>query len=293
MLQVDSTIKEGLGPVLISGPEGTGVNEYARECCDDLLNNSEKYQKGIFLQVKPSGKRGYLSSDLEQFKELVFLKPGNARNVFLIEDIHKMSPALQDTLLKILEDTASSQCVIVLTTSDIVKVSETVTSRCAKYGTDFRIGKSENADNVLAKVSTETGIPKEKLAVACNYRPLWLEIMHEEGSLKMILNVLEVLADAKRDNKLILKALNLVKEKDSSSILNYSKESLKALHLSVLEVLRVSYIAKYTKSRECPYLVTDLSVDDMVIAMTAVKNSYDNLDMCTANTLIDALSHLI
>jgi len=130
---------------LFIGPRGTGKTTAARILskalnCDDLKENGDPcdicdncvaVKSGSFLdliEIDAASNRGI--DDIRQLKERIKLAPSAGKNkVYIIDEAHMLTPEAFNALLKTLEEPPAN-VVLILCTTEVHKVPETIKSRC-------------------------------------------------------------------------------------------------------------------------------------------------------------------
>ncbi len=136
---------------LFAGPRGTGKTTTARllakavNCLDENLQNRpcdvcdacQQVNKAHFLDLIEIDAASNTSvDDVRELRDKMNFSPTNARyKVYIIDEVHMLSTAAFNALLKTLEE-PPPHAIFVLATTEIHKIPATVLSRCQRY--EFR-----------------------------------------------------------------------------------------------------------------------------------------------------------
>jgi len=103
----------------------------------DKCNNCIEISKGTHLDVQEiDGASNNSVDNIREIREAVRLAPAHARyKVYIIDEVHQLSSAAFNALLKTLEE-PPSHAVFILATTEAHKIPATIISRCQRY--DFR-----------------------------------------------------------------------------------------------------------------------------------------------------------
>jgi DNA polymerase-3 subunit gamma/tau len=182
---------------LFSGARGVGKTSVARILSQALnctkpdsaepcgaCDNCTAIAKGMSLAVwEIDGASNNSVDDVRQLIESARNAIPSAYNfrVFIIDEVHMLSIAAFNALLKTLEE-PPPRTVFILATTELQKVPDTVLSRCQRY--DFRLVSPEAIGRALAQILEREGISFEQGAVALISRLA-------EGSLRDGLSLLD------------------------------------------------------------------------------------------------------
>lgn len=181
---------------LFIGTRGTGKTSVARILAKSIncesgptVNPCEKCQPcqqiraGNFLdviEIDAASNRGI--DDIRALREQLYYFPSQGRyKVYIIDEVHMLTPEASNALLKVLEE-PPPKTVFILATTEAHKVLPTIFSRCQRF--DFRRLAPEEVVNRLKKIAEEEGISAEENA-------LWAISSFSQGSLRDAIVLLE------------------------------------------------------------------------------------------------------
>lgn len=187
------TIKEGkvAHAYLFTGPRGVGKTSVARILAHEI--NKLPYEGDEshldIIEIDAASNNGV--EDIRELREKVQLAPVSAsKKVYIIDEVHMLSKAAFNALLKTLEE-PPEHVVFILATTDADKLPDTIISRTQRFS--FRtISKKEVAEH-LGKIAEQEGFSADKEA---------LEVIatHGEGSFRDSISLLDQLHSAADQN---------------------------------------------------------------------------------------------
>jgi DNA polymerase-3 subunit gamma/tau len=164
---------------LFAGPRGTGKTSVARllakalDCQhedaakrpDDSCEHCQAINAGSFLDLIEIDAASNTSvEDVRELRDKINFSPNHGRyKVYIIDEVHMLSTAAFNALLKTLEE-PPPHAIFVLATTEVHKIPATVLSRCQRH--EFR--RLPNAEIIahLKKIASEEKITAEEDALA-------------------------------------------------------------------------------------------------------------------------------
>ena len=164
---------------LFAGPRGTGKTSVARllakalDCQhddaakrpDDSCEHCQAINAGSFLDLIEIDAASNTSvEDVRELRDKINFSPNRGRyKVYIIDEVHMLSTAAFNALLKTLEE-PPPHAIFVLATTEVHKIPATVLSRCQRH--EFRRLPSAEIIAHLKKIASEENITTEEDALA-------------------------------------------------------------------------------------------------------------------------------
>ncbi len=164
---------------LFAGPRGTGKTTTARllakalNCLDedvsqrpcDHCENCQAVNQGRFLDLIEIDAASNTSvEDVRDLRDKINFSPNVGRfKVYIIDEVHMLSTAAFNALLKTLEE-PPSHAVFILATTEVHKIPATVVSRCQRH--EFRRIPVADITALLTRIAEEEQITAEPAALA-------------------------------------------------------------------------------------------------------------------------------
>ncbi len=185
---------------LFAGPRGTGKTSVARLLAkavnceendpakrpDDTCGNCLSVQNGSFLDLIEIDAASNTSvEDVRDLRDKINFSPNRGRyKVYIIDEVHMLSTAAFNALLKTLEE-PPPHAIFILATTEVHKIPATVLSRCQRH--EFRRLPIDETIAQLEKICKEEKISAERPA---------LELISRQstGSLRDAISLLDQLA---------------------------------------------------------------------------------------------------
>jgi DNA polymerase-3 subunit gamma/tau len=193
---------------LFAGPRGTGKTSVARLLAkavnceekdpakrpDDTCENCISVQNGSFLDLIEIDAASNTSvEDVRDLRDKINFSPNRGRyKVYIIDEVHMLSTAAFNALLKTLEE-PPPHAIFILATTEVHKIPATVLSRCQRH--EFRRLPLGETITQLEKICKEEKINAEKPA-------LELIARQSTGSLRDAISLLDQLASTGETLKL-------------------------------------------------------------------------------------------
>jgi len=141
---------------LFTGPRGVGKTSVARILAHEInqLPYDEESQHLDIIEIDAASNNGV--DDVRDLREKVQIAPVSAsKKIYIIDEVHMLSKAAFNALLKTLEE-PPEHVVFILATTDVDKLPATIISRTQRYG--FRAIKPSDAVEHLRHIATQENI---------------------------------------------------------------------------------------------------------------------------------------
>lgn len=183
---------------LLTGPKGVGKTSIARILAYEI--NKLPYDEAAthldIIEIDAASNNGV--EDVRDLREKVQIAPVSAsKKIYIIDEVHMLSKAAFNALLKTLEE-PPEHAVFILATTDVDKLPPTVISRTQRFS--FRAISASDAVKHLRHIATE-----EKIKIADD--ALELIALRGDGSFRDSISLLDQLRSLSDDKEGITRAL--------------------------------------------------------------------------------------
>ena len=201
------------GGYILLGKNGSGVFDEAIDIASKVINGNPLRSADVNIIELEEGKREITLEQISVINQSANINPFGNVHVHVIRDGERMSAAVQNQLLKVLEDGAEKNLIIICTSERLML---TVSNRCVYYFAGTLMSECE-----LTSTADELGYPvwiNATLTQGCR------DVMNNKDFLK-ICNLFMELSNLTASND-ILFTFEALKDKDDSLIKKIDEEML-------------------------------------------------------------------
>mgnify|MGYP002613371382 FL=1 len=201
------------GGYILLGKNGSGVFDEAIDIASKVINGNPLRSADVNIIELEEGKREITLEQISVINQSANINPFGNVHVHVIRDGERMSAAVQNQLLKVLEDGAEKNLIIICTSERLML---TVSNRCVYYFAGTLMSDCE-----LTSTADELGYPVWIIAAltqGCR------DVMNNKAFLK-ICNLFKELSNITASNE-ILFTFEALKDKDDSLIKKIDEEML-------------------------------------------------------------------
>lgn len=217
--------------------------------------------------------------EIRELKENVQYPPSSVRyKVYIIDEVHMLTGAAFNALLKTLEE-PPAHVIFILATTEAHKLPQTILSRCMRF--DFRLVPKEKLVALLQRVFGEINYPYEEEA-------LELLALHGEGSVRDTLSIADMCLSYAPEKLTAASALEVLGASDFSTLFDIASGILSGNTGAALRAAN----NVYARGKGISILNKDITAffRDLIAVknITGYKGGYNAAQLAALKTLADA-----
>ena len=215
---------------LFTGSRGTGKTTTAKifaksiNClnpvdgspCGKCENCTSKSEQNLdILEIDAASNNGV--DEIRELRESVKYPPVKGKyKVFIIDEVHMLSPSAFNALLKTLEE-PPQYVVFILATTEVHKLPATILSRCMRF--DFKLVALDKLTELLCKILKDSNIKFEDKAVQLIARA-------GEGSVRDALSIADMVISYANDNLTYANVVKIIGSIEKDKLCNIADSIL-------------------------------------------------------------------
>lgn len=168
------------------------------------------------LEIDAASNNGV--DEIRELREQVKYPPVTGRyKVYIIDEVHMLTPSAFNALLKTLEE-PPKYVVFILATTESHKIPATILSRCMRF--DFKLVSTDEIAKLIARILTDSNIKFEEKAVQIIARA-------GEGSVRDALSIADMVISYSNGNLTydnVVKVVGSIEKEKLFNIVNYALE---------------------------------------------------------------------
>ena len=255
------------------------------ECCKSLSDPSNI----DVIEIDAASNNGV--NEIRELREKVQYPPVSCKyKVYIIDEVHMLTGAAFNALLKTLEE-PPKHAVFILATTEVHKIPATILSRCMRF--DFRLISTERIAKLISEIYDEQGKTYEKEAVFAIAKA-------GEGSIRDALSIADIAISFGSGKLKYDDVMEVIGSSNSETLIEFIKAILEGNSGAVLETIdSLSALGKSmgVLTKDVTGLLRDLLVvktcsdPNAILGLPEVKfkQYFDMVDLVGEDRLLRAL----